>query len=613
MPDKDKIIYYDYWNTPLEILITDYQVLNLENMINRVFSIIFIVYIVIISLIYLNLGVLPGKILFSDSFILLNGGYRIFSGQRPHVDYISPIGIFPQIIVSISMAFFGIKVAALSHMQIVVALLSCLLAVLVSKNRLPKPAGLLFALMVFINLSATFHPASQLHQTSYAEIYNRQGVALVAISLLFLIPLNHSGVNKSTLFGHGIAISSIFFILSGIKPNFVVAITPVLALWFFRESSRISRTGFLTGTLLALVIAGYYTGFHYLNILKDYYDAGIVFLHNQPAVSLKSRFSKFILDPLLISPVRFNSDLTLLLILLLSISLYREMKKNSKNGLVLSQNQSDQNSSIRLFFCTLTTLFASLMSSKGITLKIPTSLIHAAGLFQMAMIMGPSISRSMQLPFKRPTRFFAIPCIVSIIITSNVIALMLARDAISPTLSYNQSRSSSIQNLRKMDSVHLNDFICNDVNISMLFLDDIHRDKLAEMPNYVDFINDGISLIKKQETNGQGVFSATYINPFNILMNLNPPRGELLWHHKKRTFDQNSRIDFQSILDNSSLVIVPRPLTENDILPYYNSLTEYQIFISPMDLDLYLDVKPVIDKDYIKKAESKYWTIYKKK
>jgi len=582
-------------------------------MINRLCSIIFIVYIVIISMIYLNMGALPGKILFSDSFILLNGGYRILAGQRPHVDYISPIGIFPQIIVSISMAFFGVKVAALSHMQIVVALLSCLLAVLVSKNRLPKPASLIFALMVFINLSATFHPASQLNQTSYAEIYNRQGVALVAISLLFLIPLNQSGLNKSTLFGHGIAISSIFFMLSGIKPNFVVAITPVLALWFFRESSRISRTGFLTGTLLALAIAGYYTGFHYLNILKDYYDAGIVFLNNQPVVALKSRISRFILDPLLITPLRFNSDLTLLLILFLSIPLYREMKKFPKNGLDLPKNQSDQNSIIHLFCNLLITLFASQMSSKGITLKIPTSLIHTAGLFQVATIMGPSISRLMQLPFKRPTRFFAILCMVLSIITGNVIALMLARDAISPVLSYNQSRSSSIQNLRKMDSVHLNDFICNDVNISMLFLDKIHRDKLAEMPNYVDFINDGISLIKKQETGGQGVFSATYINPFNILMNLNPPHGGLLWYHKRRTFDQNSKIDFKSILNNSSLVIVPRPLTENDILPYYNSLTEYQIFVSPMDSDLYVNVKPVIDNDYIKKAESKYWTIYKKK
>jgi hypothetical protein len=144
-------------------------------------SVIFVTVLITI----LWLGAAPIETGAWDAILLLNGAWRICSGQIPHSDYHTPIGPLPYLLVAA-----GMKIASPSMTAIPIGtvLLTCFLLPLawrISASRLPPLFAFLYVLFSGFLLVAPRPLGLGIRQTSYEMIYNRE--ADVLISLFFII------------------------------------------------------------------------------------------------------------------------------------------------------------------------------------------------------------------------------------------------------------------------------------------------------------------------------------------------------------------------------------------------------------------------------------------
>ena len=105
-------------------------------------------------------------------------------GQRPHVDFYSPLGAVPLLMTALGMAVAGPCGSALTYGYAIVLPLMTLAAWWIARRRLPALVALIFALLVGLTLVATHYPGHPFHDTTYAAQYNRLGGALLCLLML---------------------------------------------------------------------------------------------------------------------------------------------------------------------------------------------------------------------------------------------------------------------------------------------------------------------------------------------------------------------------------------------------------------------------------------------
>ena len=120
-----------------------------------------------------------------DVVMLLNGGWRIVSGQVPYVDYHNPIGPLTYLLIAFGMKVAGPSTAAIPYG--IVLLACCLLpwAWSIAAARFPPFLAFLYVLFIGFLLIAPRPLGLGIRDTSYGMIENRE--ADVLISLFFIV------------------------------------------------------------------------------------------------------------------------------------------------------------------------------------------------------------------------------------------------------------------------------------------------------------------------------------------------------------------------------------------------------------------------------------------
>lgn len=127
-----------------------------------------------------------------DVFILLDGSWRISTGQIPHIDYHNPIGPFTYMLGAAGMLASGPSLGAISRGNSLFLL--CLVPVAIHLMVSKRLSGLnIFLFVLFLSLVAMaprplgFAP----EVTSYAMLYNRYGWILLAVLTVQLALASH--------------------------------------------------------------------------------------------------------------------------------------------------------------------------------------------------------------------------------------------------------------------------------------------------------------------------------------------------------------------------------------------------------------------------------------
>jgi hypothetical protein len=143
--------------------------------------------LLLLSLVWLMLspGVIYSKAMTWDLLFILEGAWRIYSGQILHVDFHYPIGTLTFLITILGFALVGIKPIAFIVGECTFAAVFTAVSILGIKDRLPILPAILFILMCVVLILVPGNTGDDVRQYTFAMSYNRFGWSI--ISLLFLL------------------------------------------------------------------------------------------------------------------------------------------------------------------------------------------------------------------------------------------------------------------------------------------------------------------------------------------------------------------------------------------------------------------------------------------
>jgi hypothetical protein len=143
------------------------------------------------------LGVPHAAIYGHDTIIILDGGWRVLNGQRPHVDFYSAFGPVPYLIAAAGLKLGGVRVEGLVYSTAAVGALMGLWAWALLRRRMRGWSALLALAFVVLFWLAPFPYGEPFYLTGYAMQYNRLGYVLTALVLLELFT-HREGLRRQT-------------------------------------------------------------------------------------------------------------------------------------------------------------------------------------------------------------------------------------------------------------------------------------------------------------------------------------------------------------------------------------------------------------------------------
>jgi hypothetical protein len=208
-----------------------------------------------------------------DVFILMDGGWRVFSGQVAHTDFHNPIGVLTYALIALGMDLNGPSLQAQALGSLVLMAILAPWAIAIGYRRLSPAVAFLLtifvALLVVANRPLGYDPAV----TSYAMVYNRYGWALLALLMAQLFVQVDDKDRLSRLFDPcsvGALLGLIFFC----KINFFVVGCGALALALILRRDLRHWLALTALAFLAVCLgARYGLGVHVGDYLRDISDA----------------------------------------------------------------------------------------------------------------------------------------------------------------------------------------------------------------------------------------------------------------------------------------------------------------------------------------------------
>jgi len=180
-----------------------------------------------------------------DTFLFLDGGWRVLEGQRPYVDFYSSLGPVTYLLVALGFRLSGTGPAGIDYGFTAACLLLGIWAWLVFRSRSEAPTACLLALFVVLIGISPHALGSRPDMLTYASIYNRFGYALVILVLVEALRAPAADSARRTRadrlggLSSGAACALAFFL----KPSFfLVAAALTLVSYLFRDRRAVART-----------------------------------------------------------------------------------------------------------------------------------------------------------------------------------------------------------------------------------------------------------------------------------------------------------------------------------------------------------------------------------
>ncbi len=260
------------------------------------------------------MGAPPARAELADYYQFLDGGWRILNGQRPHLDFYSPYGVFLYAPAVVGLAISGPDVRGLGYGNALAAFAIGLWAYFICRPRLAPSASILAALSLTLLAVAPFPLGYDTSASSCAMIYNRQCYALLGILLIEA----YSGKGAGAISRVPGALSSgiVCGILLFLKPSyFVMGLCLLAAAAVIRPRKRNEAVWIVCGLGLVTMAVLCYLRFDIGPLVSDYVTVAGARVEGLDPHELYRRvvasFPQFagLMACALLAPLTWNSDL----------------------------------------------------------------------------------------------------------------------------------------------------------------------------------------------------------------------------------------------------------------------------------------------------------------
>jgi len=464
----------------------------------------------------------PPAFKYADDFSqFFDGGWRVLNGQRPHLDFYSPFGVFFYFPTAVGL-MFSHNARALGYSNAFVAIIIGVWAYSTARRHMNSSASIFAALFLALLATAPYPIGESPWMSSYAMIYNRQGYSLLGILLIESYgALKREVVHKRLEAIGNLSNGVVCGILCFLKPSyFVMSVVILTAALVCR---RQSRTGFLW-------LAGGFSvvALGVLCFLR--FDIGALF--NDLSMVAGARSTGFGVPKFLESVVgSFFPFATLMVCAILA----HRTTKSTANENAGGTGYFHQHRQI---------IFAAVVSLAGFLLLL-TNWQHGGlplnALFAIVLASEIHPERLLTVADDGRRRLG-----VGLLVITMMVALpALGSDALGFGYGVWESRHWRGSGTNMFNSETLAGFV-------------IPPNSFAPGPEYVAYINDGIALLRRASNSREAVANLDFSNPFAYALERPPFRGGCGAMQYHFSFSDEHTPSPEWLLGGAELVMVPK-------------------------------------------------------
>jgi len=500
-----------------------------------------------------------------DSFSLLDGGWRVLNGQRPHVDFFSGIGPASYLVVALGMALSR-SAAAIDYGLASAAALFGIWAWLLFRNRLERPAAVLLALLVTMITCAPHTIGSRPDQLTDEGIYNRLGYAMIFLVTVECLRPPRVSSPRSELAG-GISTGAACLLPFFVKPSFFLeGVILIAASLLFRDRRSLKRClglGIgLVGSTLAMLA---YLRFDVVAVFQD--------LSTMTAARMEVQAAdpRVVIGPRLFLRGAYEDGPLLIVLLVLALllsSLPRAPRvwKRVDAWWPLAAAAA------------IYTLDAGVRIGNGLQITLP--LVEVFGLL-LACEMYAWWSRAPQ-PERQDNGFV---CGVCLLLGLVMFLPEVGRDFSS--LAYAALEKARDQPVAaRFEPAHLRALVTLDPNPDW--------EEPANGKALVDEINDGIDLLRRASPPTEKVMTVNYVNPFSFALLRRPAAGAGSFL-SPGFFNERHSPPFERMFGQADVMMMPKH-------PEPSGNTRFVMRV----------VRPWVEAHFHPAAESADWILYRR-
>jgi hypothetical protein len=489
----------------------------------------------IVAIISMNVGLVPINAIPWDVLLILDGGWRIFDGQIPHVDYYNPIGLLTYLLTAIGMNVGQPSASSVAYGNTLLFVILIPWAWFITRSRLSAIDSFLVVVFLGFLLIAPRALGFNSESTTYAMLYNRQGFVLFSMLALELFVAPRASVRHKFLLSGlscGLLLGLIFFCKVS---YFIIALFAVFIQPFLFGYSSAWLLGSIAGFALSYLAiqVGFHFDFSLSSYLADIQLAGKAQslanrgLKLKEAISLNWLYICLTFVPLLLTSYQLFSRKPPKAEAIAKIKIWAIAIFIVSSGVVLCSANAQEGKDIPLFFIAGVIILAHLQQ------ELQNSERSRPHLWGINYLLGLAI---------------VIPILGGTILVKDVHSFVYAAN-------WHQTKLPSIEQSDRFQSTTLQDFVIPKSTETVT----VYWKSKDVIPN----LNEGINLLKKHVKKDSKVLSMTYTNPFPLSLKLPAPKGTALWWDKDYSFTEKYYPDPEKVFQDTDIVMIPK-LSDRD-------------------------------------------------
>jgi hypothetical protein len=457
--------------------------------------------------------VLPGQTVttryLNDLFVILDGAYRVVSGQVPSRDFHTPLGPLAYYLPAVGYVISGTLGGAMPAAMALAILAFSVPILHILGSRLHPVLALLFGVFLLLILALPINPGEGITALSFAKFYNRIG--WVALSILLIMYLRPIRMHEQQDLLDALCATGLTLVMLYTKLTYGIA---AIAFLVFMITDRHQRRWTLAtlGLLVITCIA--------VEMIWQSSRAYLADLHLALNVGgrLRGTWGQ-IADHIL-------GNLTDYILLAIFAGLALRRTRSLRDGLYY-------------LFCAITgfLIINQNFQSWGIIILYAASAVAAETIlrFEDKDVASP-IEQHWSIRGGAKLLFLAL--VLPTIVHSTA---ALGLHMISASIRAGQSIA-----LPHLEQVRLaNLWTWGEYDTADL---------------YLTTIRDGAKLLSDMNVNGEKIFVLDLANPFPMILNTPPPKGAMPWLQWERTLNAATFIPAEALMADVALVMEPKPV-----------------------------------------------------
>jgi len=486
-----------------------------------------------------------------DTFMLLDGGWRVFNGQMPYRDFYLILGPLEYLFTAAGMVLTGGSPQAIGVSNAAFGLTAGVWGWFLLRRRMPEVPALMVTAWLVLTATCPTSLGSSSNVLSCAMIYNRHGYALLG---LVLVECAYAS-GRSRFWG-GVSSGAGLILLAFLKLNFFgAALLLLLATIPVKREEMPRAWGILAGlggTLAVFIV--------YLRsaIFPFIFDMRLIFQTRTGQLSLRA----------LVAEIEGSAELVTLAILTIIAAI------------LVSRGELWQRREVRVI------LLGGIVIATGVLLRMTNC---EERLYPLATLWAIILIGQLTASYAETNEKVAISAVILLSLSGILIEFSADARSIATLLRYQlpsvRSMGVSISG-RGMERLKFYEELF-DPNGSM---------KGDNGRFYVSVVNDGLALLEQSSTPRESVLTLAYHNPFSYILRRKPALGGSTWLAVGDNVPKTHLLEASQVFGNADLIMVPH---------YPNCLQD-------SDATLREAYRPYLAQHFIFVANSRWWSLYRR-